>query len=112
MSSHGRRRKALIASSWLLGVAALTGSLLLARALRASHPEPLPDFANQKAIYEPAIGAQYTFSGADAALLRPGDLGAGLVLRQRPSRTPAGRTDEGAPAAGESDTRTRGAMEG
>jgi hypothetical protein len=77
----------------LLGLAALLGSLVLVHELRSSDAEPLPDFANQKAVYEPAIGARYTFSGVAATLLRPADLGADWYFGNDPAAAqPGGST--------------------
>jgi hypothetical protein len=93
MPAPARRRLVLVASGSLLGLAALIGSLVLARELRMSRPDTLPDFANQKAIYEPAIGVHYTFSGVDAVLLRPDDLGAGWYFGNNPAaEQPGGPT--------------------
>lgn len=93
MPASDRRRVVLVASGWLFGLATLIGSLVLARELRASDPEPQPDFANQKAIYEPAIGVDYTFTGVDAVLLRPTDLGAGWYFGNDPAADrPGGST--------------------
>ncbi len=65
----------LVASGCVLALAALIGSFVLAQMLRSSDADQLPDFAIQKVIYEPAIGVRYEFTGADAVLLRPADLG-------------------------------------
>ena len=80
-----RSRVALVGLGGIVGLAVLLGSLVLVRELPATNQGPLPDFALQKAIYEPAVGVHYTFSGADALLLKPEDLGRGWYFGNDPA---------------------------